>query len=58
MNTAYWSDNQLVPLMKLDYQGYKLPKEKGVVLALIEKGLSMDEQVFVDARALMSLRHL
>jgi hypothetical protein len=58
MNTAYWSDNQLIPLMKLDYQGYKLPEEKGVVLALIDKGLSMDERVFVDARDLMSLRHL
>lgn len=58
MNTAYWSDNQLIPLMKLDYEGYKLPEEKGVVLALIDKGLSMDEGVFVDARALMSLRHL
>jgi hypothetical protein len=28
------------------------------VLALIDKGLSMDERVFVDARDLMSLRHL
>jgi radical SAM superfamily enzyme YgiQ (UPF0313 family) len=58
MNTAYWSDNRLVPLMKLDYEGYKLPEEKGLVLALIDKGLSMDESVFVDARALMRLGHL
>jgi len=58
LNTAYWSDNQLIPLMKLDYQGYKLPEEKGVVLALIDKGLSMDERVLVHARDLISLPHL
>jgi hypothetical protein len=58
MNTAYWSDNRLIPLMKLDYQGYKLPEEQGIVLSLINKGLSMDEPVFVNARDLISLPHL
>jgi len=58
LNTAYWSDNRLIPLMKLDYQGYKLPEEQGIVLSLINKGLSMDEPVFVNARDLISLPHL
>ena len=49
-NASYWSGNRLVPLLKQDYDGYKLPEEKGIVLELINKGLQMDETAFIDAR--------
>ncbi len=49
-NASYWSGNRLVPLMKQDYNGYKFPEEKEVVLELINKGLELDEKVFLDVR--------
>lgn len=49
-NPSYWSGNRLIPLLKQDYDGYKFPEEKGIVLELIDKGLQMDETAFVDVR--------
>ncbi|MFC2072952.1 radical SAM protein [Chloroflexota bacterium] len=47
-NPSYWSENRLIPLLKQDYNGYKFPEEKGVVLGLISEGLELDESIFVD----------
>jgi len=49
-NPSYWTGNKLVPLLKQDYEGYKLPEEKGTVIELINEGLKMDEAAFNDAR--------
>ncbi len=53
LNPAYRVQGEMVHLFKQDYQGYKLPDEKGAVLKLIEKGLSIDEQQFVHAEELI-----
>ncbi len=50
LNPSYRTENGLVPLLKQDYDGYKFPGEKAAVLELIDKGLQMDEEAFVDVR--------
>jgi len=44
-------------LFKQDYEGYKLPEEKGKILELIEEGLRVKESKHIDPRdmAAMSL---
>jgi radical SAM superfamily enzyme YgiQ (UPF0313 family) len=43
-NPAYRTESgNLYHLFKQDYDGYKFPEEKGVVLNLIEEGLTVDE---------------
>jgi radical SAM superfamily enzyme YgiQ (UPF0313 family) len=49
-NASYWSGNRLIPLLKQDYNGYKFPEEKEVVLEIIDQGLQLDEKVFFDVR--------
>jgi len=56
-NASYWSGNRLIPLLKQDYDGYKLPEEKGIVLELINKGLQMDETAFIDVRDSIGISH-
>lgn len=58
LNTSYWSGNELIPLLKQDYNGYKLPEEKEVVLKLINKGLQLDETAFIDAKDIAGILHL
>ncbi len=58
LNPSYWSGNSLIPLLKQDYNGYKFPEEKGVVLQLINKGLQLDEATFIDAKDMVSIPHL
>jgi len=58
MNSSYRSGNMLVPLMKQDYDGYKFPEEKDVVLGLIDEGLKIDEKAFVDVRNSVGLLNL
>ncbi len=58
LNPSYWSGNSLIPLLRQDYNGYKLPEEKGEVLELIIKGLQLDENTFVDAKDMVSMPHL
>lgn len=53
LNPAYRVEGEMVHLFKQDYQGYKLPDEKGAVLELIEQGLGIDEQQFVHAEELI-----
>ena len=50
LNSSYRSGNRLIPLMKQDYDGYKFPDEKEVVLGFIDEGLQIDEKSFVDVR--------
>ena len=44
--------------MKQDYDGYKFPEEKELVLELINDGLQMDEKAFIDIKDMMSMPHL
>lgn len=47
-NPAYRIEGRhLTHLLKQDYDGYKFPEEKRVVLSLIEKGLSISEERFL-----------
>ncbi|MFC1949912.1 radical SAM protein [Chloroflexota bacterium] len=55
-NTTYRSGSSLIPLMKQDYDGYKFPGEKELLLELIDRGLQMDESVFVDVRDSVGIR--
>ena len=47
INPAYKVDSQRVWLFKQDYNGYKLPEEKPKILLQIERGLDLDESLFV-----------
>ena len=58
LNASYWSGNRLIPLMKQDYDGYKFPEEKEVVLELINKGLQLDEKLFSDVKDSVGIRQL
>lgn len=58
LNPSFWSGNRLIPLLKQDYDGYKFPEEKGVVLDLINEGLQLNEKLFVDAKEMMKLPSL
>ncbi len=49
-NTLYRSGDYYVPLMTQDYNGYKFPEQKEIVLELVNKGLSMDESLLFDVR--------
>ncbi|MBI4282961.1 MAG: radical SAM protein [Chloroflexi bacterium] len=58
LNPSYWSGGRLTPLLKPDYDGYKFPEEKGIVLARLDQGLQFDENVFLDARNIVNEPHL
>jgi histone acetyltransferase (RNA polymerase elongator complex component) len=53
-----WAGRQGGLLFSQDYEGYKFPEEKPLVLELIREGLSIDESRHVDARDLISLNSL
>ena len=57
-NPSYWSGNRLIPLLKQDYDGYKLSKEKETVLEIINEGLRMNEASFLDAKDLIGRAYL
>jgi radical SAM superfamily enzyme YgiQ (UPF0313 family) len=42
-------------LFMQDYEGYKLPEEKGRVLELIEEGLRVSESIHIDAEDMVAL---
>ena len=54
-NPRYRSPAGMVPLFKLDYGGYKFPEEKPLVLELLNKGLGIDEKLFIHAKNLIHL---
>jgi len=58
LNPIYRSGNNLIPLLKQDYDGYKFPEEKEVVLEIINKGLQLGEAAFIDAKDMVGIRHL
>jgi hypothetical protein len=45
-------------LFTQDYEGYKFPEQKALVLELIEEGLRADESAHVHAQQLMISSHL
>lgn len=55
-NPAYYNiHRQLVPLFKQGYDGYKFPEEKEIVLTLIEKGLNIKEDNFLQPKDLIPM---
>lgn len=58
LNPMYWKGNKLIPLLKQDYDGYKFPEEKQLVLETINNGLQMDEVIFVYAKDMIELPYI
>jgi hypothetical protein len=55
-NPAYYDmTGQLVHLFKQGYDGYKFPEEKEIVLTLIEKGLNISEDKFLQPKDLIPM---
>ena len=58
-NPAYLTaTGGLTHLLKQDYDGYKLPEEKGTILELIEKGLRISEDRFLQTEDYIHLGSL
>ena len=58
-NPAYRTGTEnLIHLLKQDYDGYKLPEEKGIVLDLIEEGLGISEERFLQPEDFIRLGSL
>jgi len=53
-----WSGKDGRPLFRRDFEGYKFPEEKQLVLDLIEEGLQLDESRHTHVRELMGLSRL
>jgi radical SAM superfamily enzyme YgiQ (UPF0313 family) len=51
----YWRSRDGGPLFTQDYNGYRFPEEKELVLELIEEGLGIEESVHMDVRRM--IRH-
>ncbi|MEM3613715.1 MAG: radical SAM protein [Nitrososphaerales archaeon] len=45
-------------LFKQDYEGYKFPEEKALVLELIEEGLRLDESIHISAETLAKMPYI
>jgi hypothetical protein len=58
LNSWYRDSRRHYTLFRQDYDGYKLPEEKGKVLELIEQGLALDESTHIHVKDLIGLRHL
>lgn len=56
MNSWHKGSREL--LFRQDYDGYKFPEEKDIVLALIEEGLTVDESRHIDAAQMVRMRNL
>jgi hypothetical protein len=53
-----WVNRQGGLLFSQDYEGYKFPEEKPLVLELIREGLSIDESRHIDVKDLISMNSL
>lgn len=53
-----WANRQGGLLFRQDYEGYKFPEEKPLVLELISEGLSIDESRHIDAKELIAMNSL
>jgi len=57
-NCLYREDGHFRPLFDQDYEGYKFPEHKSEVLALVEKGLAVDESRFLSAEDMARMPNL
>ncbi|MFO7568350.1 MAG: radical SAM protein [Smithellaceae bacterium] len=57
-NMNSWTNRQRGLLFSQDYEGYKFPEEKPLVLDLIREGLSIDESRHVDVKDLIAMGSL
>ncbi|MCG6535981.1 MAG: radical SAM protein [Syntrophales bacterium LBB04] len=57
-NMNAWTNSRGGLLFHQDYEGYKFPEEKSIVLDLIRDGLSVDESRHVDIKELIAMRSL
>jgi radical SAM superfamily enzyme YgiQ (UPF0313 family) len=53
-----WANRQSGLLFRQDYEGYKFPEEKTLVLELIDEGLSIDETRHVHVKDLIAISSL
>lgn len=53
-----WANRQSGLLFRQDYEGYKFPEEKSLVLKLIDEGLSIDENRHVHVKDLVAISSL
>jgi radical SAM superfamily enzyme YgiQ (UPF0313 family) len=53
-----WRKKSGEVLFTQDYEGYKFPGEKGLVLELIEEGLRVSESIHIDANDMVALPYL
>jgi len=53
MNPCYRSELGPMPLLDQSYEGYKLPETKEEVLALLSRGLTIDESKYIRAQDLI-----
>ena len=53
-----WRGSSGLPLFRMDYEGYKFPDEKDLVLELIEEGLATDEAHHLHARDIVGMPRL
>lgn len=53
-----WANRQSGLLFRQDYEGYKFPEEKALVLELIDEGLSIDEKRHVHVKDLIAISSL
>lgn len=58
LNSWYKDKGHRYTLFKQDYNGYKLPEQKGKVLALIDEGLKIDESIHIHVKDLIGMTHL
>jgi radical SAM superfamily enzyme YgiQ (UPF0313 family) len=58
LNPSYRKNGGLIHLLKQDYDGYKLPEEKKLVLELLQHGFSIDESNFLSAEDMTRFKHL
>jgi radical SAM superfamily enzyme YgiQ (UPF0313 family) len=53
-----WADRRGGLLFRQDYEGYRFPEEKPLLLERIREGLAVDESMHVHARRLMAVHSL
>jgi len=53
-----WTNSRGGLLFHQDYEGYKFPEEKPLVLELIQEGLSIDESKHIDVKELIAMGSL
>jgi len=57
-NMNSWTNSRGGLLFHQDYEGYKFPEEKPLVLELIQEGLSVDEKRHIDVKDLIAMGSL